>query len=137
MVRIWPKNFGLAAVSENLMPATIRSIRQLAAVAFACGIVAIRGWAADLPIDQVEFFEKRIRPVLVEHCYKCHSEKGVKGIQGGLSLESREGLRKGGATPDSIGPSSIDGFFRFPVSAFRFSSSPSTAFLTSHEDLPL
>ncbi|MBA3699647.1 MAG: DUF1553 domain-containing protein [Planctomycetes bacterium] len=53
---------------------------------------------ADTPTsDQVEFFEKRIRPVLVEHCYDCHSA-GAKKINGGLVLDSRAGVRTGGDT---------------------------------------
>ena len=53
---------------------------------------------ADTPTsDQVEFFEKRIRPVLVEHCYDCHSA-GAKKIKGGLVVDSRAGVRKGGDT---------------------------------------
>ena len=39
---------------------------------------------------QIEFFEKRIRPVLVEQCYECHSA-GAKKIKGGLVLDSPEG----------------------------------------------
>ncbi len=44
--------------------------------------------AADAPADGVEFFEKKIRPVLVEHCYDCHSAKAKK-VRGGLRLDSR------------------------------------------------
>ena len=43
----------------------------------------------------VEFFEKKIRPVLVEHCYKCHSAEAKKA-KGGLRLDSRANLLKGG-----------------------------------------
>jgi len=43
----------------------------------------------------IDFFEKKIRPVLVAQCYKCHSSKSRK-IKGGLLLDSREALRKGG-----------------------------------------
>jgi hypothetical protein len=43
----------------------------------------------------VEFFEKKIRPVLVEHCYSCHSETANK-TRGGLALDSRAGLERGG-----------------------------------------
>lgn len=43
----------------------------------------------------VEFFEKRIRPILVEHCHKCHSELS-KPLKGGLRLDNRAGLLKGG-----------------------------------------
>ncbi len=43
----------------------------------------------------VEFFEKKIRPVLVQHCYECHSA-GAEKLGGGLLLDSRDGVRKGG-----------------------------------------
>ncbi|MEM7384266.1 MAG: hypothetical protein AAF514_04915, partial [Verrucomicrobiota bacterium] len=36
-------------------------------------IVAAEEEAAPLPPDQLAFFENKIRPVLVEHCYGCHS----------------------------------------------------------------
>ena len=42
-----------------------------------------------------EFFEKNIRPVLVDHCYECHGGDPAK-IKGGLNLTFREGLLKGG-----------------------------------------
>src|SRR5262245_37175575 len=80
------------------MPVMNRSFCRPSALAIACGVALGRAWSAELPPDQVDFFEKKIRPVLVEHCYKCHSENGEKGIKGGLSLESREGIRKGGDT---------------------------------------
>ncbi|HEY2572692.1 MAG TPA: c-type cytochrome domain-containing protein, partial [Verrucomicrobiaceae bacterium] len=37
----------------------------------------------------------RIRPILVEHCYECHSERAEK-VRGGLMLDTREGLLRGG-----------------------------------------
>ena len=33
---------------------------------------------ADLPAEGRDFFERKIRPVLVEHCYECHSAKAKK-----------------------------------------------------------
>ena len=42
------------------------------------------------PAD-VEFFEKRIRPLLVSRCYECHSA-GAKQLQAGLRLDSREAM---------------------------------------------
>ncbi len=45
--------------------------------------------------EGLEFFEKKIRPLLAERCYKCHSAAGEK-IKGGLRLDSREGLLQGG-----------------------------------------
>ena len=49
----------------------------------------------------IEFFEAKIRPVLVQHCYECHSA-AAKEIQGGLRLDSRPGLRKGGETGAAV-----------------------------------
>jgi hypothetical protein len=53
--------------------------------------------AADAPAtpEQTAFFEKSIRPVLVNECYTCHASTAKK-IRGGFTLDTREGLRKGG-----------------------------------------
>jgi Protein of unknown function (DUF1553)/Protein of unknown function (DUF1549)/Planctomycete cytochrome C len=51
---------------------------------------------------QIEFFEKSIRPVFVEHCYECHSSQDANG---GLALDSREGLLNGGDSGIVIVPS--------------------------------
>lgn len=51
----------------------------------------------------IEFFESRIRPVLVENCYKCHSAQSEK-LKGGLRLDSRAGLLKGGDSGAAITP---------------------------------
>src|SRR5688572_10913165 len=45
--------------------------------------------------DALDFFEKKIRPVLVERCYQCHSASAEK-VKGGLLLDSREGVLLGG-----------------------------------------
>lgn len=58
---------------------------------------------AALPSDQIEFFEKKIRPVLADHCYKCHSA-GAERIKGGLLLDSREGWMKGGDSGPALVP---------------------------------
>src|SRR5580765_5070670 len=43
----------------------------------------------------IEFFEKKVRPILVQYCYECHSENAKK-LGGGLLLDSRDGVRQGG-----------------------------------------
>ena len=45
--------------------------------------------------DGLDFFEKKIRPALVEHCYKCHSAEAEKKgeLKGDLRLDFREGIR--------------------------------------------
>ncbi len=43
----------------------------------------------------IAFFEQKIRPIFVEHCYECHSERAKK-VKGGLLLDSRAGWQMGG-----------------------------------------
>ena len=57
--------------------------------------------------DDIEFFENRIRPLLVEHCYDCHSGKAKKA-KGGLRLDSRQGWVKGGESGPAIVPGHPD-----------------------------
>ena len=45
--------------------------------------------------DDLDFFEKKIRPVLVERCFKCHSSETVRP-KGGLRLDRRDGVFDGG-----------------------------------------
>ena len=56
--------------------------------------------------EGVEFFEKKIRPVLIEHCYACHSAEAKKAnkLKGSLLLDTPAGLAKGGDTGPSIVP---------------------------------
>ncbi len=52
---------------------------------------------------ELDFFERQIRPVLVERCYECHS-KQAKTLQGGLRLDSAAGLKKGGDSGPALVP---------------------------------
>ncbi len=54
------------------------------------------------PPDSVDYFELRIRPVLVEHCYECHAADSEQ--QGGLSLDTKSGWQVGGDSGPSIVP---------------------------------
>src|SRR5258708_2259071 len=58
---------------------------------------------AQIPAGQLEFFEKKIRPVLVEKCYPCHSAKLARPM-GGLRLDTPGGARKGGDSGPAIQP---------------------------------
>ncbi|MCA9047903.1 MAG: hypothetical protein KDA89_04205, partial [Planctomycetaceae bacterium] len=51
--------------------------------------------AADETKSGAEFFEAKIRPVLIQHCYECHSADS-KTQKGGLRLDDRESVRRGG-----------------------------------------
>jgi mono/diheme cytochrome c family protein len=59
-----------------------------------CGI-AQTAVGQDAATRSDEFFEKRIRPVLVEHCYECHSAE-AKALKGELRLDSKAGWQVGG-----------------------------------------
>ncbi len=63
------------------------------------------GLAQDAQKDSagIDFFETKIRPVLVESCYKCHSIEAKKH-KGNLLLDSQAALRKGGDTGPAIVP---------------------------------
>ncbi len=52
---------------------------------------------------KLEFFEARIRPVLVEHCYKCHAVD-AKNVRGGLLLDSKAVALDGGESGAAIVP---------------------------------
>lgn len=57
--------------------------------------------------SELEFFEKKIRPVLVEHCYECHAAE-AKIVRGGLLLDSREGMREGGDSGPAVVPGNLE-----------------------------
>jgi PAS domain-containing protein len=50
-----------------------------------------------------ELFETRIRPVLVEHCYECHSA-AAQTVEGNLALDHRDGILQGGDSGAAIVP---------------------------------
>ena len=55
-----------------------------------------------------DFFEKKIRPVLVANCYECHAPDS-ETIESDFLLNTREGIRKGGASGrDSIIPGDVE-----------------------------
>ncbi|MBI3881690.1 MAG: PSD1 domain-containing protein [Verrucomicrobia bacterium] len=57
--------------------------------------------------EQTEFFEKHIRPVLVETCYKCHSTESGKS-KGSLLLDTKDATLKGGDTGPAVVPGDLD-----------------------------
>ena len=88
----------LALIQETTR---MRTIPFFAALTVA---VAMLPWPQrTVAAPDVEFFEKKIRPVLAEHCYACHSATSKK-LKGGLRADSREGLLKGGETGPAIVP---------------------------------
>lgn len=78
----------------------------LGSVLMLCSVLVIglssRGFSGEGESERFEFFEKKIRPLLVEHCLDCHSE--AKKVQGGLRLDSVEGWSAGGDTGIAVVP---------------------------------
>src|SRR5438445_8880803 len=70
-------------------------------------LVCLTAPAADLTPAQLQFFENKIRPILANICYKCHSAQAEK-VKGGLLLDSREGLLKGGESGPAIVPGNAE-----------------------------
>ncbi len=83
--------------------------RPLFAIAISIFAVSaasvVRGAAAEAKptAGQLAFFESNIRPVLASKCYECHSTQAKK-VKGGLLLDSREGIRKGGDSGPAVVP---------------------------------
>jgi hypothetical protein len=69
------------------------------ALAFSPGQVV----AVEPDAEGLAFFEKKIRPVLVTHCYECHSTSS-KEVKGHLLLDSREASLQGGDTGPAVVP---------------------------------
>src|SRR6266542_3615704 len=83
--------------------------RLLLGGALLAGWLAVpsaRGAEPQPDAEQLAFFEKRIRPVLVNECYGCHATTAEK-IRGGLTLDTRDGIRKGGDTGPAIVPGDV------------------------------
>ncbi len=66
------------------------------------GLFSLRAVASDAA--DAEFFETRVRPVFAEHCYRCHSTAS-ESMKGGLRLDTRAGIVKGGDSGRVLTPS--------------------------------
>src|SRR4051794_22971773 len=64
-------------------------------------LIATAARAGGPAYDASDFFERRVRPVLVDHCLACHGPKVAKG---GLRLDSREGLMAGAESGPVVTP---------------------------------
>jgi mono/diheme cytochrome c family protein len=92
-----------AALRSRFRGSTREPFRRVLTLTF--GVVSVTALAADVTDRAgVEFFEKHVRPVLVEHCYSCHSPDAEKGVKGGLLLHTRETLLQGGDNGPAILP---------------------------------
>ncbi|NBX29005.1 DUF1553 domain-containing protein [bacterium] len=86
----------------NFLSGDMRAVAAMVVVAIATCVGVSKADDA-----QHEFFERRIRPMLVEHCYSCHSAK-AEGIKAGLNVDSRDGLLEGGDSGPAVVPGHSD-----------------------------
>lgn len=91
------------------MPLTFKILRirtflsiLMASVGFEASTIASQ---SDIPADQLEYFEKRIRPIFAEICIECHGPEKQKG---GLRLDSRDGWVIGGDSGPALVPGDLE-----------------------------
>jgi hypothetical protein len=79
-------------------------------------LLAVSAWGAAAPVAEEtapipaadrDFFERKVRPLLVERCYRCHSA-GAKKLRGSLRLDSRSALLRGGDSGPAAAPGHPD-----------------------------
>lgn len=74
--------------------------------------------ATDVDDADMRFFEQRIRPVLAQQCYECHSAGG-SDVKGGLYLDTRKALRRGGESGPSIVPGEPENSLLYQALAYH------------------
>src|SRR5690348_14179595 len=77
----------------------------VAALIVSLPTISVRAEEPQFSPEQIEFFENRVRPLLAEHCQKCHNDEERKG---NFVLDSRENLLKGGDTGPAVVPGDVD-----------------------------
>lgn len=83
-------------------PLLAKPLRLAGALALGAASLMSASAAADM-----EFFEKRIRPIFVERCYECHSASANK-FKGGLALDSKDGWSRGGDSGPAVIPGDVE-----------------------------
>src|SRR5260370_3573063 len=83
----------------------MRRLFLLAASSWLASCLSAVTAAEPVTPQQAEFFEKQVRPVLVENCLSCH---GPEKYKGGLRLDSREALLKGAESGPVVKPGDPD-----------------------------
>lgn len=93
-----PQHYGPVQWNQRFNRVT-RGLILVVAISFA-------GTGTAVADERSEFFEKRIRPILIEKCYKCHSVD--KNQEGGLVLDSKQGWERGGDSGPAIVPGKLE-----------------------------
>lgn len=102
----------------NALPISLRASLSAFLIAAVAGPTI---QAEELTQEQTKFFESKIRPALVKHCYKCHSEDGDK-VKGGLLLDTREMSRYGGDSGPAVVPHDLNESLLYVAISYEDSS---------------
>src|SRR5258706_14975090 len=89
----------------------------LALLIFCFAVTTVFSAEQKISASDLQFFENKIRPILLDNCYKCHSQ-GAEKIKGGLLLDTRDGARKGGNTARAVIPGNDEKSLR--IQAVRY-----------------
>ena len=87
-------------ITATLFPARLHMRRF---ILLASLVLPLASGSASGDEAAADFFEKKIRPLLVEHCYECHSADSKK-LAGNLRLDSRQGVLQGGDSGPALEP---------------------------------
>jgi Protein of unknown function (DUF1553)/Protein of unknown function (DUF1549)/Planctomycete cytochrome C len=90
-----------------LFPPGLRFAVHLAVLSLMPGVIATRADDVTSKPGGGDFFESKVRPLLVEHCFQCHSAK-AKSLKGGLRLDSFDAMRQGGDTGPAVVPGDVE-----------------------------
>ena len=97
--KVWPMRFELSA-------ATIDRRCAVALLQVVCGLLSLCQVGSVSAGDIDQFFEAEIRPLLIEKCIGCHGEQKQSG---GLRLDSRDAMLKGGESGAAMTPGDAAG----------------------------
>lgn len=93
----------------KFVPGAVHQRQALSAIPLVVAFFVSHAAHAAAPRPEaLDFFENSIRPILADHCYACHSA-GSEKLKGGLFLDSREGVVKGGDSGPAVLPGDVEG----------------------------
>lgn len=98
----------LSHLTFIIVDMTMKTLQKVTAVIVITGLFGLflpRVSAKEPLPDQegLDFFEKKIRPVLIQHCYECHSADS-KNLKGSLLLDTKQGTIDGGDSGTALVP---------------------------------
>ncbi|HIN54297.1 MAG TPA: DUF1549 domain-containing protein, partial [Planctomycetes bacterium] len=92
------------------LPRKAQSMYRFILATVVCALVNSLLNAQDPTVEGLRFFETKIRPVLVKHCYECHSSAALlnDNLESELLLDTKAGIRKGGASGPAVVPGEVE-----------------------------